>query len=51
MKVEDFAHQVSLRTMALLTELQQYKISEELQKDILRRIRAEVSQLIQQASK
>ena len=51
MRVEDFAHQVSIRTMALLAELHQYKISEDLQKEVLRRIRKEVNQLLQQASK
>jgi hypothetical protein len=51
MKVEDFAHQVSLRTMALLTELNHYKISEDLQKEVLKRVRGEVNQLIRQSSK
>ncbi|MFP4501494.1 MAG: hypothetical protein ACLFTT_10890 [Candidatus Hydrogenedentota bacterium] len=50
MKVEDFAHRVSVRTMELLGELQHYKITEDLQKEVTKRIRTEVNQILKESS-
>ena len=49
MKVDDFAYQVALRTMALLEEKQHYKVSEESKKQILLEIQAEVDSLLDKA--
>lgn len=46
MKIEDFAHSIVLRTIALMEELQHYKVSEEARKEIANRIRKEVPQLM-----
>jgi hypothetical protein len=49
MKVDDFAYQVALRTMALLEEKQHYKVSEENKKQILLDIQGEVDSLLDKA--
>ena len=49
MKVDDFAYQVALRTMALLEEKQHYKVSEENKKQILLDIQSEVDVLLDKA--
>ena len=50
MKVQDFAYQVSARTMDLLEGAQHYKISEAHRKEILAAILKEIDALIQKAS-
>ncbi|NLN92473.1 MAG: hypothetical protein GX130_04075 [Candidatus Hydrogenedens sp.] len=50
MKVQDFAYQVSLRTMDLLENAQHYKISEAHKKEILATILKELDSLIQKSS-
>ena len=50
MKVQDFAYQVSQRTMELLEEEQHYKVSDQHRKDILKRILDELDVLIKKAS-
>jgi hypothetical protein len=50
MKVQDFAYQVSKRTMDMLEEQQHYKVSEEHRKDILKQILDELDALIKKAS-
>ncbi|MCF6285624.1 MAG: hypothetical protein L3K26_10590 [Candidatus Hydrogenedentes bacterium] len=49
MKVHDFAYQVALRTIVLLEEKQQYKVSEENRKQILSLIHGEVDSLLDKA--
>jgi hypothetical protein len=49
MKVQDFAYQVAIRTIALLEETQHYRIPEELRKQVLAKIQAELTDLIQKA--
>jgi hypothetical protein len=51
MKVEDFAYQVSVRTMELLGELHHYTISEDLRKQVTARIRDEVNEILKKSSK
>lgn len=50
MKVQDFAYQVSARTMELLETTQHYKISEAHRKEVLGTILKEIEVLIQKAS-
>lgn len=50
MKVQDFAYQVSARTMELLENAQHYKITEIHRKEILATILKEIDQLIQKSS-
>lgn len=50
MKVQDFAYQVSMRTIELLEETQHYKIPEELRKEVGQKVLSEVSSLIKKAS-
>lgn len=50
MKVQDFAYQVSLRTMELLENAQHYKISEAHRKEVLATILKEIDSLIQKSS-
>ncbi|HNZ49190.1 MAG TPA: hypothetical protein PLY90_12710 [Candidatus Hydrogenedentes bacterium] len=50
MKVQDFAYQVSLRTMELLENAQHYKITEANRKEILATILKELDTLIQKSS-
>ncbi len=49
MKVQDFAYQVSARTIELLEETQHYKIPEELRKTVCEKILTEVDKLIKKA--
>jgi hypothetical protein len=49
MKVQDFAYQVSMRTIELLEETQHYKIPEELRKQVSAKVLEEVDQLIRKA--
>jgi len=49
MKVQDFAYQVSKRTMELLETAQHYKISEAHRKEILAAIRRELDDLIEKS--
>ena len=46
MKVQDFAYQVSMRTIELLEETQHYKIPDELRKSVLAKIQDELTDLI-----
>lgn len=46
MKVEDFAYNVVQRTIALMEELQHYKVSDEVRKEIASRVRKEVPTLL-----
>lgn len=46
MKVEDFAYRVAVRTMELLSEMQHYKIPEDLRKQVTSRIQQEVNELV-----
>ncbi|HOZ45876.1 MAG TPA: hypothetical protein PLO37_09350 [Candidatus Hydrogenedentes bacterium] len=46
MKVQDLAYNVASRTIELLEETQHYKIPEELRKDVLAKILAELNKLI-----
>ncbi|HOD96350.1 MAG TPA: hypothetical protein PLQ42_11895 [Candidatus Hydrogenedentes bacterium] len=50
MKVQDFAYQVSLRTMELLENAQHYKITDANRKEILATILKELDTLIQKSS-
>ena len=50
MKVQDFAYQVSLRTMDLLAELHHYNIPEKLRKQILETIQLEIDDIIKKSS-
>ena len=49
MKVQDFAYQVTARTIGLLEETQHYKIPDELKKSIFAKIQEEVDDLIRKA--
>ena len=49
MKVQDFAYNVANRTIALLEETQHYKIPEELRKDVLAKIQAEMGDIIKRS--
>jgi hypothetical protein len=49
MKVQDFAYQVTTRTIALLEETQHYKIPEELRKSVLAKIQEELDDLIKKS--
>lgn len=46
MKVQDFAYRVSARTMELLWELHQYKIPDELKKEVTNRIQQEIDKIL-----
>lgn len=46
MKVQDFAYQVSVRTMELLSELHHYKIPDELKKEVTTRIQQEIDKIL-----
>ncbi|OQC02921.1 MAG: hypothetical protein BWX80_02978 [Candidatus Hydrogenedentes bacterium ADurb.Bin101] len=50
MKVQDFAYQVSLRTMDLLENTQHYKITDSHRKEILTTILKELDQLVHKSS-
>ncbi len=50
MKVQDFAYQVSLRTMDLLENTQHYKITDIHRKEILATILKELDQLVHKSS-
>ncbi len=50
MKVQDFAYQVSVRTMDLLEDAQHYKITETHRKDVLAVILKEIDQLVRKSS-
>ena len=50
MKVEDFAYHVAMHTIALMEELQHYKVSEEVRRDIGKRIAKEVPQLLRDSA-
>jgi len=50
MKVQDFAYQVTSRTLDLLENTQHYKIPEEVRKQVLTSIQAELNDLIKKAS-
>ncbi len=50
MKVQDFAYQVSMRTMELLEDAQHYKITELHRKEVVAVILKEIDQLIQKSS-
>jgi hypothetical protein len=50
MKVQDFAYQVSVRTMDLLHELHHYTIPEELRKQITAKIIDEVDDILKKSS-
>ena len=49
MKVQDFAYNVSARTMELLEETQHYKIPAELQKEVTQKVRAEIDSIIKKS--
>ncbi len=49
MKVQDFAYQVSKRTMELLESAQHYKISDSHRKEVLGTIRKELDELIEKS--
>lgn len=46
MKVEDFAYRVAMRSIGLMEELHHYKVSEDVRRDIGKRIAKEVPQLL-----
>lgn len=50
MKVEDFAYRVAMHTIALMEELQHYKVSEEARREIAKRIAKDVPQLLRNTS-
>ena len=50
MKVQDFAYQVAARVIELLEETQHYRIPEELQKEVLAKVQAELNDLIRKSS-
>ena len=50
MKVQDFAYQVSIRTIELLEEKQHYKVSEEHRKEIAKMILGELNEIIKKSS-
>lgn len=50
MKVQDFAYQVSVRTMDLLENTQHYKINDNHRKEVLAAVLKEIDQLIQKSS-
>jgi len=49
MKVQDFAYQVAARTIELLEKTQHYKIPEELRKQVLAEIQAEIDDMLKKA--
>jgi hypothetical protein len=49
MKVQDFAYQVAIRTIALLEDTQHYKIPEALRKEVTEKILGEVDDLIKKS--
>lgn len=49
MKVQDFAYQVSMRTIELLEEKQHYKVSEENRKEISKIILTELNEIIKKS--
>lgn len=50
MKVQDFAYQVSVRTMELLEQLQHYKIADEHRKEVTQKVLEEIDSIIKRAS-
>lgn len=50
MKVQDFAYQVSVRTMDLLENTQHYRINENHRKEVLAAVLKEIDLLIQKSS-
>ena len=46
MKVQDFAYQVALHTIELLEKTQHYKIPEDLRKEVLAKILADMDEII-----
>ena len=51
MKVQDFAYQVSVRTMELMEQMQHYQISDDHRKAVTQQILEEVDEIIKKASK
>lgn len=49
MKVQEFAYQVSMRTIELLEETQHYKIPDPLRKEVTAKILGEVDKLLKKA--
>ena len=49
MKVQDFAYNVSARTIDLLEETQHYRIPEDLRKQVLAKLQAEVDDLLKKS--
>jgi len=49
MKVQEFAYQVAVRTLALLEETQHYKIPDQLRKDVTQKILDEVDDLLKKS--
>lgn len=49
MKVEEFAYQVAMRTIALMEELQHYHVSDDARREIGVRIGKEVPALLKQS--
>ena len=50
MKVQDFAYQVSVRTMELLEQQQHYKITEQHRKEVTSTVLKEIDAIIKKAS-
>lgn len=50
MKVQDFAYNVSMKTMELLEQQQHYKISDDARKEVTRQILAHLNALLKQSS-
>ena len=50
MKVQDFAFQVTLRTIELLEQTQHYKIPEATRKEVGQRILSELNDIIKKSS-
>ncbi len=50
MKVQDFAYQVSTRTMELLEQMQHYKISDDHRKEVTQKILDEIDDIIKKSS-
>lgn len=49
MKVQDFAYNVAARVLELLEQTQHYKIPEELRKDLLAKIQAEIDDILKRS--
>ena len=50
MKVQDFAYNVSMKTMELLEHQQHYKIPEETRKEVTQQILKQINALLKQSS-